>query len=165
MMIRNRWVLLLPFLLLFCACGIFKTRIVTRIDSVYIDRTKIVTERIIDTIITINPDTNSYSFVQPSRDTTINLSTKNGGRVSILYKNGIYYITSINKEKAIPIKIYEKKIEYRNIKSVAKNKTVVSKGNFNYTNLFIFLIISIIVITLVLKSKIKHYVPTKIKFW
>ena len=165
MAIRNSlWFLLL----LLTSCGIFKTRTVTRIDSLYIDRTRVVTERIVDTIVTIKSDTIKYSFVQPKRDTTLYLSTKNGGSVRILYKGGIYSIASITAEKAIPIKIYEKKIEYRNVFIKQKGKSVVAKGNFNYTDFFIFLIISIIVITLVLKSKLIQYaskLPTKIKFW
>ena len=155
-------------LLLLTSCGIFKTRTVTKIDSLYIDRTRVVTERIVDTIVTIKSDTIKYSFVQPKKDTTLYLSTKNGGSVRILYKGGIYSIASITAEKAIPIKIYEKKIEYRNVFIKQKGKSVVAKGNFNYTDFFIFLIISIIVITLVLKSKLNQYareLPTKIKFW
>ena len=155
-------------LLLLTSCGIFKTRTVTKIDSLYIDRTRVVTERIVDTIVTIKSDTIKYSFVQPKKDTTLYLSTKNGGSVRILYKGGIYSIASITAERAIPIKIYEKKIEYRNVFIKQKGKSVVAKGNFNYTDFFIFLIISIIVITLVLKSKLNQYankLPTKIKFW
>lgn len=152
-------------LLLLSSCGIFKTRTVTRIDSVFVDKTKIVTERIVDTIVTIKSDTVKFSFSKPERDTTLYLSTKNGGSVRIIYKSGIYSIASIIAEKAIPIRIYEKKIEYRNVFIKQKGKSVVAKGNFNYSDFFIFLIISIIVITLVLKSKLKQYVQTKIKLW
>jgi hypothetical protein len=77
----------------------------------------------------------------------------------------VYSIVSIQGEKSIPIKIYEKKVEYRNVFIKQKGKSVVAKGNFNYTDFFIFLIISIIVVTLVLKSKLKQYVQTKIKLW
>lgn len=162
MQIRNSlWFLLL----LLSSCGIFKTRTVIKTDSVFVDRTKVVTERIVDTIVTIKSDTVKFSFSKPERDTTLYLSTKNGGSVRIVYKNGIYSIASIIAEKAIPIKIYEKKIEYRNVFIKQKGKSVVAKGNFNYSDFFIFLIISIIVITLVLKSKLKQYVQTKIKFW
>lgn len=163
--IRNS---LFVLLFLLSSCGIFKTRTVVKLDSVFIDRTKVVTERIVDTIVTIKSDTIKYSFVQPKKDTTLYLSTKNGGSVRILYKGGIYSIASITAEKAIPIKIYEKKIEYRNVFIKQKGKSVVAKGNFNYTDFFIFLIISIIVVTLVLKSKLTQYaskLPTKIKFW
>lgn len=152
-------------LLLLSSCGIFKTRTVTKIDSVFFDKTKIVTERIIDTIVTIKSDTVKFSFSKPERDTTLYLSTKNGGSVRIIYKSGIYSIASIIAEKAVPIRIYEKKIEYRNVFIKQKGKSVVAKGNFNYSDFFIFLIISIIVITLVLKSKLKQYVQTKIKLW
>jgi len=162
MAIRNS---LFVFLLLLSSCSIFKTRTVLKTDSVFVDRTKIVTERIVDTVITIKSDTVKFSFSKPERDTTLYLSTKNGGSVRIIYKNGIYSIASIIAEKAIPIKIYEKKIEYRNVFIKQKGKSVVAKGNFNYTDFFIFLIISIIVITLVLKSKLKQYVQTKTKFW
>jgi len=165
MQIKSKLWLLLPLFLLLSSCGIFKTRTVLKIDSVYIDKTKIVTERIVDTIITIKSDTVKYSFSQPKRDTTLYLSTKNGGSVKIFYKNGLYSIASISAEKAVPIKIYEKKIEYRNVYIKQKGKSVVAKGNFNYSDFFIFLIISIIVLILVLKSKIKQYVQTKIKFW
>lgn len=155
-------------LFLLSSCGIFKTRTVVKLDSVFIDKTKVVTERIVDTIITIKSDTIKFSFSKPERDTTLYLSTKNGGSVRIIYKNGIYSIASITAEKAIPIKIYEKKIEYRNVFIKQKGKSVVAKGNFNYTDFFIFLIISIIVVILVLKSKLNQYaskLPTKIKFW
>jgi hypothetical protein len=162
MAIRNSLCFLL---LLLSSCGIFKTRTVTRIDSVFVDKTKIVTERIVDTIVTIKSDTVKFSFSKPERDTTLYLSTKNGGSVRIIYKSGIYSIASIIAEKAIPIRIYEKKIEYRNVFIKQKGKSVVAKGNFNYSDFFIFLIISIIVITLVLKSKLKQYVQTKIKLW
>jgi len=162
MAIRNSlWFLLL----LLSSCGIFKTRTVTKIDSVFFDKTKIVTERIIDTIVTIKSDTVKFSFSKPERDTTLYLSTKNGGSVRIIYKSGIYSIASIIAEKAVPIRIYEKKIEYRNVFIKQKGKSVVAKGNFNYSDFFIFLIISIIVITLVLKSKLKQYVQTKTKLW
>jgi hypothetical protein len=162
MQIRNSlWFLLL----LLYSCGIFKTRIVTKTDSIYIDNTKIVTERIVDTIITLKSDTISYSFTQPLKDTIINLSTNGKNKVKIAYKKGVYSIVSIQGEKAIPIKIYEKKIEYRNVFIKQKGKSVVAKGNFNYSDFFIFLIISIIVITLVLKSKLKQYVQTKTKLW
>lgn len=163
--IRNS---LFVLLFLLSSCGIFKTRTVIKLDSVFIDKTKVVTERIVDTIVTIKSDTIKYSFVQPKKDTTLYLSTKNGGSVRILYKGGIYSIASITAEKAIPIKIYEKKIEYRSVFIKQKGKSVVAKGNFNYTDFFIFLIISIIVVTLVLKSKLTQYaskLPTKIKFW
>jgi hypothetical protein len=162
MAIRNS---LFVFLLLLSSCGIFKTRTVLKTDSVFVDRTKIVTERIVDTVITIKSDTVKFSFRKPERDTTLYLSTKNGGSVRIIYKSGIYSIASIIAEKAIPIKIYEKKIEYRNVFFKQKGKSVVAKGNFNYADFFIFLIISIIVITLVLKSKLKQYVQTKTKLW
>jgi hypothetical protein len=142
-----------------------KTRTVTKIDSIYVDKTKIVTERVIDTLITIKSDTIKYSFYQPVRDTTINLSTKNGGRVSILYKNGRYYITSIDREKSVPVKIYEKKVEYRNIYSKVEGKKVVAKRKTFGVDVYIFLIISIIVLILVLKSKAKDYVSTPLKFW
>jgi hypothetical protein len=162
MQIRNSlWFLLL----LLSSCGIFKTRTVIKTDSVFVDRTKVVTERIVDTIVTIKSDTVKFSFSKPERDTTLYLSTKNGGSVRIVYKNGIYSIASIIAEKAVPIKIYEKKIEYRNVFIKQKGKSVVAKGNFNYADFFIFLIISIIVITLVLKSKLKQYVQTKTKLW
>jgi len=163
--IRNS---LFVLLFLLSSCGIFKTRTVVKLDSVFIDKTKVVTERIVDTIITIKSDTIKFSFSKPERDTTLYLSTKNGGSVRIIYKNGIYSIASITAEKAIPIKIYEKKIEYRNVFIKQKGKSVVAKGNFNYTDFFIFLIISIIVVILVLKSKLNQYaskLPTKIKFW
>lgn len=159
----------LLFLLLFLtSCGIFKTRTVVRLDSVFVDRTKIVTERIVDTIITLKSDTISYSFTQPLKDTIINLSTNGKGKVKIEYKKGVYTILSIQGEKSIPIKIYEKKVEYRNIFVKQKGKSVVAKGNFNYNDFFIFLIISIIVITLVLKSNAIKYakeLSSKIKLW
>ena len=165
MAIRNSLIVLL---LLLSSCGIFKTRTVVRLDSVFVDRTKIVTERIVDTIITLKSDTISYSFTQPLKDTIINLSTNGKGKVKIEYKKGVYTILSIQGEKSIPIKIYEKKVEYRNIFVKQKGKSVVAKGNFNYNDFFIFLIISIIVITLVLKSKAIKYakeLSSKIKFW
>ena len=155
-------------LLLLTSCGIFKTRTVVRLDSVFVDRTKIVTERIVDTIITLKSDTISYSFTQPLKDTIINLSTNGKGKVKISYKKGVYTILSIQGEKYIPIKIYEKKVEYRNIFVKQKGKSVVAKGNFNYNDFFIFLIISIIVITLVLKSNAIKYakeLSSKIKLW
>jgi hypothetical protein len=165
MAIRNSlWFLLL----LLTSCGIFKTRIVTKTDSLYIDNTKIVTERIVDTIITLKSDTISYSFTQPLKDTIINLSTNGKGKVKIAYKKGVYSIVSIQGEKSIPIKIYEKKVEYRNVFIKQKGKSVVAKGNFNYTDFFIFLIISIIVLTLVLKSNAIKYakeLSSKIKLW
>lgn len=160
----SKWLFLL--LLLFCsACGIFKTRIVTKTDSVFIDKTKVVTERVVDTIITIKSDTITYSFTQPLKDTTINLSTNLGGKVTILYKDGRYYIKSIEREKAIPVKIYEKKIEYRNIYVKDKGKEVVAKGKSFNLDWLTFLIISIIVFILVLKSNLKKYVSSKIKLW
>jgi hypothetical protein len=165
MAIRNS---LLFLLLLLSSCGIFKTRTVVRLDSVFVDRTKIVTERILDTIITLKSDTISYSFTQPLKDTIINLSTNGKGKVKIAYKKGVYTILSIQAEKSIPIKIYEKKVEYRNIFVKQKGKSVVAKGNFNYNDFFIFLIISIIVITLVLKSNAIKYakeLSSKIKLW
>ena len=162
MQIRNS---LFVLLFLLSSCGIFKTRTVLKTDSVFVDRTKVVTERIVDTVVTIKSDTVKFSFSKPERDTTLYLSTKNGGSVRIVYKKGIYSIASIIAEKAIPIKIYEKKIEYRNVFFKQKGKSVVAKGNFNYADFFIFLIISIIVITLVLKSKLKQYVQTKTKLW
>ncbi len=155
------WVLLL---LLFSSCGLFKTRIVTKTDSIYIDRTKVVTERFVDTIITIKPDTTEYSFRQPLRDTTFTIR-KGASSVVVEYTNGIYYLSSITGQKYVPVKIYEKKIEYRNVYMKAKDKSVVAKGNFNYKDFFIFLIISIIVLILVLNQKIKTYVSSKIKLW
>lgn len=145
------------------SCGIFKKRLVTKTDSVYIDRSVVVTNRVVDTVITIKSDTVKYSFSQPTRDTTINLSTKNGGKVTIKYLKGKYYITSIEKEKAVPVKIYEKKVEYRDIYVRDKNKNVeVKKVNLDWLS---FLIIGIIVCILVLKSNLKKYVSSKIKLW
>ena len=151
-------------LLLFCsACGIFKKRSVTRTDSVFIDKTKIVTERVIDTVVTIKSDTGEFSFSQPLRDTSFVLYSKNGGKVKVVYTNGVYSIASITKEKSVPIKIREKKVEYRNIYVRDKDKKVeVKKINYDWLS---FLIISIIVCILVLKSNLKKYVQTKIKFW
>ena len=159
---RNRWFFLL--LLLFCsACGIFKKRFVTKTDSVFIDKTKIVTERVIDTVVTIKSDTVEFSFSQPLRDTSFVLYSKNGGKVKVVYTNGVYSIASITKEKSVPIKIREKKVEYRNIYVRDKDKKVeVKKINLDWLS---FLIISIIVCILVLKSNLKKYVQTKIKFW
>jgi hypothetical protein len=165
MVTKSKWILLL-LLLLSASCGIFKRRIVSKTDSVFIDRTKIVTERIVDTIVTIKSDTVEVSFTQPLRDTVFSLYGSNGGKVKIVYKNGVYSVASITKEKVVPIKIYEKKVEYRNIYVRDKDKSVqVKKINFDW---LIFLIIGIIVCTLVVKSKIKHYasrLSTKIKFW
>jgi hypothetical protein len=162
---RSKCLLLLSLSLLLASCGIFKTRTVTKIDSVYIDKTKVVTERVIDTLITIKSDTITYSFAQPARDTTINLSTKNGGKVTILYRGGRYYIKSIEREKAVPVKIYEKKVEYRNVYMNKKGKEVVAKGKSFNLDWLTFLIISIIVFILVLKSNLKNYVSSKIKLW
>lgn len=150
-------------LLLSASCGIFKRRIVSKTDSVFIDRTKVVTERIVDTIVTIKSDTVEVSFTQPLRDTVFSLYGSNGGKVKIVYKNGVYSVASITKEKTVPIKIYEKKVEYRNIYVRDKDKKVeVKKINYDWLS---FLIISIIVAILVLKSNLKNYVQTKIKFW
>lgn len=151
-------------ILLLSSCGLFKKRIVYKTDSVFIDKTKIETVRLVDTIVTLASDTNKYSFKQPLRDTSFTLQ-KGGNKVEIEYKNGVYYIASINAAKKVPIKIYEKKIEYRDIYSKSKSKYVEKKSTNFSLYLFIFLIISIIVTTLVLKSKIKQYVQTKIKFW
>lgn len=162
MVTKSKWLVLL--LLFFCSCGAFKTRIVTRTDSIYIDRTKVVTERIVDTFITIKPDTTEFSFKKPLRDTTFTLR-KNGSSIVIEYINGIYFLKSISGQKSVPVKIYEKKTEYRNVYAKSKDKNIVAKGNFNYTNLFIFLIISIIVLTLVLNQKLRTYVSSKTKLW
>jgi len=154
----------LLFLLLLSSCGIFKTRIVTKTDSIYIDKTKVVTERFVDTVITIKSDTTQYSFKQPLRDTTFTLK-RGSSSVVIEYSNGMYYLSSITGQKSVPVKIYEKKVEYRNVYMKAKDKNIVAKGNFNYKDFFIFLIISIIVLTLVLNQKLKTYVSSKIKLW
>ena len=159
---RSRWILL-PLFWLFASCGIFKAKIASKTDSIYIDRTKIVTERIVDTIVTIKSDTVEFSFKQPLKDTSFVLYSKNGGKAKIVYKNGVYSIASITKEKSVPIRITEKKVEYRNIYVRDKNKkSEVKRMNLDWLS---FLIIGIIVCILVAKSKIKHYVQTKIKFW
>lgn len=151
-------------LLLLSSCGLFKKRVVYKTDSVFVDKSVIVTERVVDTIITIASDTTKYSFKQPLRDTSFTLS-KGGNKVNIQYKDGIYYLISIAEGKKIPVKLHEKKVEYRDIKTSVKSKNVEKKSTSFNLYLFIFLIISIIVLTLVLKSKIKNYVQTKIKFW
>lgn len=159
---RNRWILL-PLLLLFASCGIFKEKIASKTDSIYIDRTKIVTERVVDTLVTIKSDTVEVSFRQPLRDTSFVLYSKNGGKVKIIYRGGVYSIASVTKEKTVPIRITEKKVEYRNIYVRDKNKKAeVKRMNLDWLS---FLIISIIVCILVLKSNLKNYVPSKIKFW
>lgn len=159
---KSKWLLLL--LPLFYSCGLFKTRIVTKTDSIYIDKTKVVTERFVDTIVTIKPDTVEFSFRKPLSDTTFTLR-KSGASVVVEYLNGIYYLKSITGQKSVPIKIYEKKVEYRNVYLKSRDKSVVAKSNFNYNYLFIFLIISIILLTLVLNQKIRTYVSSKIKLW
>ena len=159
---RSRWILSLLLVFLW-SCGIYKKRSAIKTDSIYIDRTKIVTERVVDTLVTIKSDTIQVSFSKPLSDTSFVLYTKNGGKVKIVYRGGVYSISAITKEKSVPIRITEKKVEYRNIYVRDKNKkSEVKRINLDWLS---FLIIGIIVCILVAKSKIKHYVQTKIKFW
>jgi hypothetical protein len=158
MLKRNKWIIpLLLLSLLASSCGLLKTRIVTKTDSIFIDKTKLVTTRIVDTIITIKSDTLKFSFKQPQRDTTFSLTNKDGVNVLITLKNKYYYLSSISLPKQIPIKITEKVVEYRNVYVREKSKVVTKKSNYKQIAIVTLLIISILVIIFIFKQKIINY--------
>jgi hypothetical protein len=158
MLKRNKWIIpLLLLSLLVSSCGLLNSRIVTKTDSIFIDKTKLVTTRIVDTIITIKSDTLKFSFKQPQRDTTFSLTNKDGVKVLITLKNKYYYLSSISLPKQIPIKITEKVVEYRNVYVREKSKVVTKKSNYKQIAIVTLLIISILVIIFIFKQKIINY--------
>lgn len=158
MLKRNKWIIpLLLLSLLVSSCGLLNSRIVTKTDSIFIDKTKLVTTRIVDTIITIKSDTLKFSFKQPQRDTTFSLTNKEGVKVLITLKNKYYYLSSISLPKQIPIKITEKVVEYRNVYVREKSKVVTKKSNYKQIAIVTLLIISILVIIFIFKQKIINY--------
>jgi hypothetical protein len=158
MLKRNKWIIpLLLLSLLVSSCGLLNSRIVTKTDSIFIDKTKFVTTRIVDTIITIKSDTLKFSFKQPQRDTTFSLTNKDGVKVLITLKNKYYYLSSISLPKQIPIKITEKVVEYRNVYVREKSKVVAKKSNYKQIAIFTLSIISILVIIFIFKQKIINY--------
>lgn len=158
MLKRNKWIIALLLLsLLVSSCGLLNSRIVTKTDSIFIDKTKLVTTRIVDTIITIKSDTLKFSFKQPQRDTTFSLTNKEGVKVLITLKNKYYYLSSISLPKQIPIKITEKVVEYRNVYVREKSKVVTKKSNYKQIAIVTLLIISILVIIFIFKQKIINY--------
>lgn len=158
MLKRNKWIIpLLLLSLLVSSCGLLNSRIVTKTDSIFIDKTKLVTTRIVDTIITIKSDTLKFSFKQPQRDTTFSLTNKEGVKVLITLKNKYYYLSSISLPKQIPIKITEKVVEYRNVYVREKSKIVTKKSNYKQIAIVTLLIISILVIIFIFKQKIINY--------
>jgi hypothetical protein len=155
---RSKWTITLLSLWLFVSsCGIFKERIVTKTDSIFIDKTKFVTTRIVDTIITIKSDTLRFSFKQPQSDTTFSLTNNKGVKVLITLKNKYYYLSSVSLPKQIPIKITEKVVEYRNVYIRQKAKVVKSKWDIKTIAIVTLLIISILVIIFIYKQKIINY--------
>ena len=126
----------------------------TKTDSIFIDKTTIVTERIVDTIITIKSDTSSYTFIHPNKDTVFTLTGKSGGKVMIELKGDVYSLVSISAEKQVPITIKEKVVEYRNVYNRIKEKAVNKKPAIIKLNIIIFLIVSILVVIFIIKHKL-----------
>jgi len=152
---RSKWIIPLSLLLLLVSsCGLFKEKLVTKTDSIFIDKTTIVTERIVDTIITIKSDTSSYTFTHPNKDTVFTLTDKSGGKVMIELKGNVYSLVSISAEKQVPITIKEKVVEYRNVYNRIKAKEVIKKPAISKLNIIIFLIISILVVIFIIKHKL-----------
>ena len=155
---RNKWTILLSLLLLLVSsCSSIRERIVTKTDSIFIDKTKFIKTRVIDTIITFKSDTSRFSFKQPQNDTTFTLTNKKGVKVLITLKNRYYYLSSISLPKQIPIKITEKTVEYRNVYVRQKSKVVTKKTNRKQIAIVTLLIISILVIIFIYKQKIINY--------
>jgi len=136
---------------------LLKQRIVVKTDSIFIDKSKFITTRIVDTIITIKSDTLRFSFKQPQNDTTFSLTNEKGVKVLIELKNKYYYLSSVSLPKQIPIKITEKVVEYRNVYIRQKAKDVTSKWDIKRIAIVTLLIISILVIIFIYKQKIINY--------
>ena len=152
---RNKWIIPLFLLsLVVSSCGIFKEKLMTKTDSIFIDKTTVITERIVDTIITIKSDTSSYTFTHPNKDTVFTLTGKSGSKVRIELKGDVYSLVSISGEKQVPITIKEKVVEYRNVYTRVKAKEVIKKPSISKLNIIIFLIISILVVIFIIKHKL-----------
>lgn len=154
MLKRNKWALLFLLLLALSSCGFFKQRIVTKTDSIFVDKTIVVKEREVDTIITIKSDTVSYSFTQPKKDTIFTLTDKGGSKVRVEFKNERYYLLSISGKKQVPIKIKEKVTEYKNVYIRQKSKDIVKKSNPSKFIFIFFAIIWVIVLIFIYKDKL-----------
>jgi len=162
---RNKWtILLLSLLLLVSSCGLLKERIVTKTDSIFIDKTKTIFKRTVDTIVVIKSDTSKFSFKQPKRDTTFTLKDDKGTKVRITLKNEYYYLSSISLPKQIPIKITETTTEYRNIYIREKVKTIAKKTNVKKYAIATLLIVSFLVLIFIFKQKLINYATTQTTF-
>lgn len=147
----------MSLLLLVSSCGLFKEKITTKTDSIFIDKTKTVLKKYVDTIVVIKSDTSRFSFKQPKRDTIFTLADDKGTKVRITLKNEYYYISSISLPKQIPIKITETTTEYRNIYIREKVKTVVKKTNVKKYAIATLLIVSFLLLIFIFKQKLINY--------